>query len=119
MNRKSFIRNVSAAIGGASFLPLFSEGNSSRKKSIRFAHLTDIHVKKGEVPETGMAKALHHAQSLSPKVDFIMNGGDSIMDALEADKQKTQQQFQLFKSFCKETTCLYITHGNHDIGDGL
>jgi hypothetical protein len=56
-----------------------------------------------------MAKAFHHAQSLKPKVDFIINGGDSIMDSLEADKQKTQTQWDLFHSILKkENSYLYI-----------
>src|SRR5262245_57735819 len=89
----------------------------TKKKSIRFAHLTDIHVKQGEIPETGMAKAFQHAQSNSKKVDFIMNGGDAIWDALEADKQKTQQQFQLYKSILLKENSLPIYHciGNHDV----
>ena len=98
-------------------IPGVSIAHDKKKRSLRFAHLTDIHVKKGEVPETGMAKAFHHTQSLSPKVDFIMNGGDSIMDALEADKQKTQQQFQLYKSILQKENRLpiYYAIGNHDI----
>jgi 3',5'-cyclic AMP phosphodiesterase CpdA len=89
----------------------------SKKKSIRFAHITDIHVKPGLVPETGMAKALHHVQQLNPPVDFIINGGDSIMDALEADKQKTQIQWDLFHSILQKENGLPIFHciGNHDV----
>jgi len=117
MNRKSFIRNVSVAVTGAGLLPLHGEGKIAKKKSIRFAHLTDIHVKTGDIPETGMAKAFQHAQSISPKVDFIINGGDSIWDALEADKQRTQQQFQLYKTILHKENSLSVHHviGNHDV----
>lgn len=64
-----------------------------------------------------MAKALHHAQQLKPGVDFIINGGDGIMDALEADKQKTQIQWDLFKKILiqENSLPLYHTIGNHDI----
>jgi predicted MPP superfamily phosphohydrolase len=103
-------------IAGSSFLPLDSFAGK-KKKSIRFAHLTDIHVKRGDIPETGMAKAFQHAQSISPKVEFIINGGDSIMDALQADKQKTQEQFKLFKTILQKENNLpiYYAIGNHDI----
>ena len=89
----------------------------SKHKTIRFAHLTDIHVKPGIIPETGMAKAFQHAQKLSPKPDFIINGGDSIMDALEADKTKTQTQWDLFHKILKQENSLPIYHciGNHDV----
>src|SRR5687767_10183343 len=95
MKRSTFLQNSAAIIGG-SLLP--SSGFSqpvSKPGKIRFAFLTDIHVKPELVAETGMAKAFHHAQSLKSKVNFIINGGDCIWDSLEADKQKTQAQWDL------------------------
>lgn len=116
MKRKSFLQ-ASAAIAGASLLPSLSFAADDKKKPLRFAHLTDIHVKPGAIPEAGMAKALQHVQQLNPKVDFIINGGDSIMDALDADKQKTQTQWDLFKNILKKENSLPIWHtiGNHDV----
>lgn len=116
MKRKTFIKTTAAVIG-SSFLPALSFAGNEKRKAIRFAHLTDIHVKPGLIPETGMAKALQHAQQLNPKVDFIMNGGDSIMDSLEADKQKTQIQWDLFHDILQKENNLPIYHciGNHDI----
>ncbi len=117
MKRSTFLQNTAAVIG-SSLLPslTFAEENE-RPGKIRFAYLTDIHVKPNPIAEAGMAKALHHAQSLKPKVDFIMNGGDSIMDSLEADKQKTQTQWDLFHSILKKENSLPIYHciGNHDV----
>ena len=74
-------------------------------------------MKPGIVPETGMAKVLQHAQQLDSPVDFIINGGDSIMDALQADKQKTQAQWDLFHSILQKENRLPVYHciGNHDI----
>ena len=115
MKRKSFLQR-SAAMIGAGLLPSLSFAADNKKKPLRFAHLTDIHLKPGLIPEAGMAKAFHHAQ-MDTKIDFIMNGGDSIMDALEADKQKTQEQWTLFKTLLKKENGLPIYHtiGNHDI----
>src|SRR5215510_6722376 len=107
MKRSTFLKS-SAAVIGSSMLPSISFAEESKHRPIRFAHLTDIHVKPGIVPETGMAKALQHAQKLSPKLDFIINGGDSIMDALEADKAKTQTQWDLFHKILKQETSLPI-----------
>lgn len=105
----------SAAVIGGSLLPSWSFGSTSKKKPIRFAHLTDIHVKPGAIPEAGMAKAFQHAQQ--NKIDFIINGGDLIMDALEADKTKTQTQWDLAKNILKKENSLPIYHtiGNHDV----
>ena len=116
MNRKSFLKNSTALLGGA-MLPSFEPSSTTKKKSIRFAHITDIHLKPGIIPETGMAKAFQHAQKLQPHIDFIMNGGDSIMDALEAEKDKTKKQWELFHSILKNENSSEIHHciGNHDI----
>ncbi|MEO7923757.1 MAG: metallophosphoesterase [Chitinophagaceae bacterium] len=115
MKRKAFLQR-SAIVIGSSLLPSLSFAEEKKKKSLRFAHLTDIHVKPGTIPETGMAKALQHVQK-QDKIDFIINGGDSIMDALEADKQKTQIQWDLFKTLLQKENSLPIYHtiGNHDI----
>ena len=116
MKRKAFLQ-TSAAVIGSSLLPSLSFAEAAKKKPIRFAHLTDMHVKPGNIPEAGVAKALQHVQQLTTKVDFIINGGDSIMDALEADKAKTQTQWDLFKSILQKENSLPIYHtiGNHDV----
>src|SRR5215212_3404387 len=94
MKRKSFLQSTAALVAG-SLISTESFANTSSKKVVRFAHLTDIHLKAGSIPESGMVKAFHKAQNLKPGVDFIINGGDIIMDALEADKAKTQAQWDL------------------------
>jgi 3',5'-cyclic AMP phosphodiesterase CpdA len=117
MKRSEFLQNTAAVIG-AGLLPSVSFAKENEKPGkVRFAYLTDTHVKPDTIAEAGMAKAFHHAQSLKPKVDFIINGGDSIMDSLEADKQKTQTQWDLFHSILKNENSLPIYHciGNHDV----
>lgn len=116
MKRKSFIQNVTA-LAGSSLVTSPLLAHTERKKTLRFAHLSDIHLKPGIDPEKGMAKALHHAQNLQPGISFIINGGDAIMDALAADKQKTATQFDLFKTILKNENSLPVHHtiGNHDI----
>jgi len=126
MKRSVFFK-TSAAIAATSLLPAvsmsggLSSGSSTvsttGKKPLTFAHLSDIHVKPGTIPEAGMAKAFNHVQKNFPKVEFIMNGGDAIMDALEANKQQTQIQFDLFKTILQKENSLPIYHciGNHDV----
>lgn len=98
-------------------LPLQGFASDTAKKPLRFAHLSDIHVKPGIVPESGMAKALHHVQQLRNKPEFIINGGDLIMDALDADKAKTQTQWDLAKKILQQENSLPVYHtiGNHDV----
>jgi 3',5'-cyclic-AMP phosphodiesterase len=116
MKRKEFLQ-ASTAITGSTLLSSFATEDPAKKKPIRFAHLTDMHVQPGIIPETGVAKALHHAQQLKPGVDFIINGGDAIMDALDKDKEGTQVQWNLLKGILKKENSLPIYHviGNHDV----
>jgi len=116
MKRKSFLQSSAAVIGG-SLLPFSSLAVNNKKKAIRFAHLTDMHLQPGPIPEAGVAKAMQHVQQLSKPVDFMVNGGDAIMDSLNADKQKTQTQWDLFKGLLKKENSLPVYHtiGNHDV----
>jgi 3',5'-cyclic AMP phosphodiesterase CpdA len=116
MLRRSFLQNVTV-LASAAALPIELSAAPARKRSVRFAHITDIHVQPGQIPEKGMADALNHIQRLKHKPEFIINGGDSIMDGLAADKQKTQIQFDLFKSILTKENSLPIYHciGNHDV----
>jgi predicted MPP superfamily phosphohydrolase len=92
MKRKDFLQSGLIA-SGLSILPdILNAQSSPSGKSIRFAFISDIHVKPGAIPEAGMAKAIGHVQNLKPKVDFIINGGDYIMDALAATKESVQKQ---------------------------
>lgn len=116
MKRKAFIQN-SAALIGTSLLPAGLLAADEKKKPVRFAHITDIHVKPGIVPEKGMATALQHIQRLPGKIDFIINGGDAIMDGLEKTKEQTEEQFNLFKKILQQENSLPVYHtiGNHDV----
>lgn len=94
----------------------------SRKRTLRIAHLTDIHVQPEQGAPQGMARALRHAQSLAIKPDVIFNGGDSIMDAFGADKARTKTQWQIWQSVLRDECSLPVEHciGNHDVwGWGL
>lgn len=117
MKRKTFLQSGFFAAGLAMLPDLASAEPKAAKKSFRFAFISDIHVKPGKVPEAGMAKAIQHIQNLKPKVDFIINGGDSIMDALAATKESTQTQWDLFHSIMEKENKLpvYPCIGNHDI----
>ncbi len=105
-----------ATLAAAALLPPVIHAESG-KRSFRVAHLTDIHVKPGAIPEAGMALALNHVQDLKPGVDFIINGGDAIMDALEADKDRTAIQWKLFIDILKKENSQKVHHviGNHDV----
>ncbi len=117
MKRRNFLQNISLLSAAASLPAISLASLEKRKKKFTLAFITDIHIKPSEVAEAGMKKALNHLHQLNEQPDFIINGGDSIMDALAADKQKTQTQWDLFNKILQAENKLPIKHciGNHDI----
>ncbi|OMP13298.1 hypothetical protein COLO4_01919 [Corchorus olitorius] len=117
MKRKDFLRSGLIAAGMGAFPKIADASQKPSKKSLRFAFISDIHIKRGAAPEAGMAKALQHINQLKPKVDFIINGGDAIMDALAASKENAQDQWDLFHQIMQRenTLPIYSCIGNHDI----
>lgn len=117
MKRRDFVFSSVALSSAVLINPAKVLSNEERKKPIRVAHLTDMHLKPGKEIEAAVAKAMQHAQQPSNKIDFIVNGGDAINDALGADKQNTQIQWNLFHAALKNEINLPIYHciGNHDV----
>jgi 3',5'-cyclic-AMP phosphodiesterase len=125
MNRRNFLSNsLLSATAAALPFSASAENNSTiidvnppRKRVIRIAHMTDIHIKSDKIAEAGLAKAFKSVQNLNPKPDFILNGGDSIMDALDKTKDEVKVQWALYKSILKAENSLPVTHviGNHDV----
>jgi 3',5'-cyclic AMP phosphodiesterase CpdA len=120
LDRKSFIRSLALA-GAATALPTASllaapEITNTAKRSLRVAHITDIHVMPGKVPEYGMATALNEVNALADRADFIIAGGDMIMDSMSTSKDKVKEMWKTFHGIVKGDNSLSIHHtiGNHD-----
>ena len=117
MQRRKFLQNISL-ISAATTLPVLSAAAPVKnKKAFTAAFITDIHIKPLEIAEAGMAKTLQNINQLKQQPDFIINGGDSINDALGADKEKTKIQWDLFNKIMLAENKLPINYciGNHDI----
>lgn len=117
MKRKDFLK-AGAAAAGLSITPGFVAAEPpAKKKSFRFAFISDIHVKPEKVAEDGMAKALQHIQKLKPAANFLLMGGDAIYDSLKATKAYTKTQWDLYQSILAKENKLpvYNCIGNHDI----
>jgi 3',5'-cyclic-AMP phosphodiesterase len=106
-------KKVDAAPEGAFFLN--SEKNKLR--TLRIAHLTDIHVENSKVAQQGMALALQAVNKLADKPDFIINGGDAIMNKETLVREAFNDQWKIFHSTLGNENDLPIFHciGNHDL----
>jgi len=89
----------------------------SRPQPFRFVHLTDIHVQPELDAARGFAKALKAVESLRPRPDFILTGGDLVMDVFEAGADRAKVLFDLYRKVLADNTSIPVRHavGNHDV----
>jgi 3',5'-cyclic AMP phosphodiesterase CpdA len=104
-------------IGKGAAMDGLSESSELSRKSLRIAHITDVHIQKGIIAETGFANCLQHIQSLRRQPDVIFNTGDSIMDALGKDREEVDKQWKVWHDITKNENSIDIYHaiGNHDV----
>lgn len=118
MNRRNFLKN-SVAISALPTLGTTEYDVKAKKKKLSFSavFISDVHVKDDEVSMSGMKKALAHINQLKKKPAFIINGGDSIMDALAANKENTARQWEIWTDIMGKHNRLPVYHciGNHDV----
>jgi Icc protein len=89
----------------------------ARRRAIRVAHLTDVHVQPEKRAAEGLAAALHHVQQLADRPALIITGGDSVMDSYEADDARTSLQWEIWQSALQNDCSLPVRSciGNHDV----
>jgi len=121
LSRRGFLV-VAGALSAVATAGCGRAPSDRRERVLRIAHLTDIHMEHTGEARTGMARALAHAQAQADPPEFILNGGDSIMDALESPKEYCLKRWELFNEILKAECSLPVYHviGNHDVfGWGL
>jgi len=115
MERRSAIKTI----GGALLIPSLALGKTSinKKKVLRIAHLTDIHLKNQFNAPERFTKCLHHVQQQEPKVDFILNGGDIVFDINKENIGVINDQWKLSHHIMQSECSLPVHYclGNHDI----
>jgi 3',5'-cyclic AMP phosphodiesterase CpdA len=120
--RRSFLKNAGALMLGATLgaspaALAVTPPSPGRKRRLRIAHLTDIHVSDRKGAPEGMAAAIRHAQGQADRPDLLLFGGDCIGDALETPKAEVLRQWELWeKIFAAEVKLPHVVClGNHDI----
>ena len=112
-------RSVLKSLGGLMLLPAINLGFTADKEKpvLRFAHITDVHLKNDLGAPTKFAKCLHHIQEQSPKVDLILNGGDVVFDMNKKKLSDIDSQWKLQHNTMKNECSLPVHYalGNHDI----
>jgi len=102
--------------GGFSPQAFANQASPAGSRKFRFAHLTDIHLQPELGAERGFRQCIAHVNSLNPRPDFVITGGDLIMDALEVDHARAVKLWKMYDDCCRDFEMpVYNTIGNHDI----
>lgn len=97
------------------FLPLLYGCQEEEEKELfSVVFMTDIHIQPERNAVEGFTMAIEAANDLEP--DFIITGGDLVMDALAADYERASSLFDLYNQVITAADMpVYNTMGNHDI----
>jgi 3',5'-cyclic AMP phosphodiesterase CpdA len=89
---------------------------AGRKRVLRVAQVTDVHVRPELGAPDGLAACLRHVQGLKDRPSLIVNTGDCVMDSLGADAARTDVQWEVWRKVMRDECSLPIVHGlgNHD-----
>jgi hypothetical protein len=90
-----------------------------RRRSLRIAHLTDVHVQPERSGGQGFAAALQHVQSVA-RPDLILFGGDNVMavdteSGSQPDRARAQLDLWTSVLAAECSTPHRICIGNHDV----
>jgi 3',5'-cyclic AMP phosphodiesterase CpdA len=82
----------------------------------RFVHFTDPHIQPELRAGEGVAAAVKKLLSLKPRPDFVLLGGDHVMDILSVTRPRANLQFDMLAEALKPLEMpTYSTVGNHDV----
>ncbi len=91
----------------------------ARKRALRFAHPTDIHVQPELRAGEGMAACFAHMMNLADKPELIITGGDLPMDTASTPEARSRIEWDIFKKVLADNVSkgLQVEHtlGNHDM----
>lgn len=88
--------------------------NDLNKETFSFAFLTDIHLQPEDHAVEGFSQAIDSVNRLNP--DFVLTGGDLVMDAMEQHYGRTDSLYKLYLNTIKRFKMpVYNTMGNHEI----
>lgn len=117
MNRRQFIATAAVA-SGAAMMPMSlragaPDTSQQTPGSFDFIFLTDTHIQPELDAANGCAIAFRKASGL--KADFVIQGGDHVLDALAADRKRADSLFDLYQH-TEQAIGVKVHHtmGNHD-----
>lgn len=125
MTRRGVLRTamgtaLGTAVGGlAGSVAVPAAANAAianRTRVLRFVHVTDTHITPRRKSAEAVTQMFAHINSLPDAPAFILHTGDIIMDAFAATREKTAEQWTLWKQATAANKIpIEYALGNHDI----
>ncbi len=89
-------------------------GCAEKEKDFSFVFMTDIHVQWQRHAKEGLTAAVKKINEIHP--DFVITGGDLIMDALQQKLSRADSLYNLYLDITSKLQMpLYNTLGNHEV----
>lgn len=124
-NRREFIRKValSGALAGVAPSLIASTPAGLPKdtaRSLRIAHITDVHMIDREHAEKYFATVLKEINSMKDKPDLIINTGDTVMDENKQTRETVQARWNSWNKIVSAENRIPMKSalGNHDVWYG-
>lgn len=118
-NRRRVLQNAGAVTLAAAtgVLAMPDAEAAGRKRVLRLAHLTDIHVQPELRADEGLESCLRHVTERKDRPDLILNGGDCVMDSFGQDAARTKTQWDVWDHVWRDFHAVPAHHaiGNHDV----
>jgi 3',5'-cyclic-AMP phosphodiesterase len=122
-NRREFIKHLGVAGGALAASPGVTTASALNRmyrpgnRALRIAHITDVHLQRDEKARILFSRVLREINSLKDKPDFIINTGDSVMEANNQSKELVDAHWNTWTSAVRSENKLdmYSAIGNHDV----
>lgn len=123
--RRSFIKRAAVgtlAVGLAPALVTANNGKVSKnpKRSLRIAHITDVHIIDKLHAEACFERVVKELNSLKDKPDLIINTGDSVMDENKQTRETVEEHWKVWNKVISRDNKIPMRSaiGNHDVWYG-
>ncbi|MBN2415642.1 metallophosphoesterase [bacterium] len=94
---------------------IFRSIDSRKNPAFRFVFMTDIHVTPDKNADEGLTAAVAYINRMKPKPDFVITGGDLVIDALGRTPENADSLNELYQRIMSGLEMpVYNCIGNHD-----
>jgi len=117
LTRRRFLGMASAAAVAPGIVARAAQAaeSAAASKTLRFAHLTDMHLQPEASAEQGFIRCIRAAEEHQP--EFVLTGGDLVMDVFDQEEARAEVLFDLYQRVLRDNTDLtfHPCLGNHDV----